>query len=715
MPDETTSTSTSTTVIVSNIIAPRPLQSLGDFVETIYPKYILKNNKLPYDILKLGNNEYFSLVQLDALPSWLSTDDVNIKGVSPSNTVSSSSIVVINYKEPNHVNTKIYIVDSDNVTSIFPITKNNQIFALPVGKTFTNFYITKVDVINSPGVPNNTPREVVVYSYAEESYLYTYTLENAYANIYERTGVESRVFKGTFPIYKSVDADGKNYQLLVDLQYRDLFSITDKNLVTTPNYQIEAYFKNPNTGNYELQGAYSYLTKLPTDILNIGIDNLIPSTTRNISSLETITEVLVLLAKLKYIYKKADNNFIYDHFEALLATLETLPRVSNLFYSKYTFDEVNDRITIFNDGANIAKIVAYPNLYMACRFLESKDPDLVNFVNNSGLLNALYSLIEISQINQDGILSYNNLIREGISVEYNNNIGYPGEFSSIFVLKDQILLYILYNYTEAYNLSNILKDKINLMFVTTNNTISTHLFDFSETGAYVSTTLDYIWANFFYSSISANNTLSTWIRSELTTLQATDVDFVANLDQTSPNYNADYVINFQNSPYPKSAYTYKSQTDFAYTPYTIIDLYLKRSAVEGNFLNNYETVNGVLMANKGSSANYIFVVPSLFSTVLQILSKIAPTDYFAIKTEFLTSILPQTQMNVNYYPVTNGILVNVFLQHELGIVALTFSSDGSSVYDKRIITEKSTFHSFVLNAPKSSDFVLNVNPILDTV
>ena len=120
-------------------------------------------------------------------------------------------------------------------------------------------------------------------------------------------------------------------------------------------------------------------------------------------------------------------------------------------------------------------------------------------------------------------------------------------------------------------------------------------------------------------------------------------------------------------------------------------------------------------ANRGRALDGIFITPNLFSTVLQILSKIAPADYFAIKTEFIFSQIPTTEMLVNYYPVTNGVLVTVNLQHELGVVAITSSTDGATVFDKKIITTPSNTHSFVINAPKTSGFILSVNPIIQTV
>lgn len=725
MPDEiTTSTTTTSTTTTTTLIPSKPLQELGNFIDSIYPKYVLRNNKLPFDIIKLGNTEVFSLVQMDALPTWLDIDTFGIKGIPTSNTTTSSYITVINYREPEFLNTKIYITYIENnlpVTVSFPITKNNQIFNLAVGLTYQSFYIAKNTVVK--GVEST----VVLYSYSSNTAVsdpskgYEYAINNAYCDVYERTGLESRTFKATLPIFKVLETNRQNYKLVVDLSYRNLYSTSLQNLTSNPNYQLEIRFRSPE-GVEMIQGSYENIIKLPTDNLIIGVDTLLPQEIKNLSSLETITEVLILLAKLKYADKKSGNNYIENYFQSLLNTLASLPRVSNLFYSKYSFNENSETISIFNDPENLSKIDIYPNLYMACRFIESKDSDLINFVQTSGLLNAIYQCIEINQNSVELGLNYSNLVRKGFEIKIINNVAVKSVFTPNFTLKDQILLYILYKQINANDKALVLLDKINLMFNNANNTANMYLSDNLGVSFYKSTSLDYVWADYFYSSLNSSSQyavtssqIALWIKSILDSLNATVTSLNKNLNITSADYNADYDIDFSTSMYPKSALTYSSDTTFAYTPYTIMHHYLKRTAVQGNFLNNYETPYGVIGANRGLTSENIFVTPNLFSTVLQILSKISPADYFAIKTEFLTSTIPATEMLVNYYPVSNGVLVTVNLQYALGIVAITFSQDGSTVYDKRVITTQSNTHSFVINAPKTSGFILSVNPIIKTV
>lgn len=727
MPDETTTTTTTTTstTTTTTLLSSKPLQELENFIDSIYPRYVLRNNKLPFDLIKLGSSEVFSLVQTSALPSWLDIETAGIKGIATSNTTTSAYITVINYREPQFLNTRIYITYTQNntpVTISFPITKNNQIFTLEQGLTYTSFYIAKTEVING------STRTVVLYAYNVDETLsdiakdYEYALNNAYCDVYERTGLESRTFKGTFPIFKIPDADRQNYNLVVDLSYRNLYSTNLQNLTTNPNYQLELKFKNLN-GTYVLQGSYDYIVKLPTDNLIIGVDTLLTQAVKNVSSIETITEVLILLAKLKYANKKSNNNYIADYFDALLKTVKMLPKVSNLFYSKYSFDEIDEKIVIFNNPINLSRIELYPNLYMVCRFLESKDPDLINFVQTSGILTSIYQCIETNQLESSTFLNYSNLIRQGFAVETTAGVSSKGSFLNLFLLKDQVLLYILYKLLNANDKAATLQNRINLMYNKTDNTAYLSLSESSATSFYPTTTLDYIWANYFYSALNLNSTtyasasalIAAWTTSQLQNLQATVITLDKNLQINSENYNADYDINFSESVYPKVALTYSSQTNFAYTPYTIIYDYLQRKASFGNFLNNYETQYGVLGANRGFAAENIFIAPNLFATTLQVLSKISPTDYFAIKTEFISSQIPTTEMLVNYYPVTNGVLVTVNLQYALGVVAITSSTDGSTVFDKKIVTTPSNVHSFVINAPKTTGFILSVNPILQTV
>jgi hypothetical protein len=728
MPEETTTTTTTTTTsttTTTTLLPSRALQQLENFIDSIYPRYVLRNNKLPFDLIKLGNSEVFSIVQTSSLPSWLDIETAGIKGVPTSNTTTSAYITVINYKEPQFLNARIYITYTQNnspTTISFPITKNNQIFTLDQGITYTSFYIAKTEVISG------STKTVILYSYNVNENLsddiknYDYIINNAYCDVYERTGLESRTFRGTFPIFKIPDADRQNYNLIVDLEYRNLYSVSLQNLVSNANYQLELRFKNLE-GSYSLQGSYDYIVKLPTDNLVIGVDTLLAQTIKNISSLETLTEILILLAKLRYANKKTGNNYIDDYFDSLLNVVKMLPRVGNLFYSKYSFDEVNEKIIIFNDPINLSRIELYPNLYMVCRFLESKDADLINFVQTSGILTGIYQCIETNQPTSSTFLNYSNLVRRGFSIQTTENVASKGPFLNFFLLKDQVLLYILYTFLNAKERTVALQDRINLMYNKADNTAHLGLSEIEGISIYNPTTLDYIWANYFYSALNLNNNnyaaasalLATWSATELQNLQASSITLNRNLQINSADYNADYDIDFSDSGYPQTALTYSSQTQFAYTPYTIMYDYLQRKASQGNFLNNYETTYGVLLANRGYAIENIYITPNLFSTVLQILSKISPTDYFAVKTEFISSQIPTTEMIVNYYPVTNGVLVTVSLQYALGVVAITSSTDGSTVFDKKIITTPSNTHSFVINAPKTTGFILSVNPIIQTV
>lgn len=526
----------------------------------------------------------------------------------------------------------------------------------------------------------------VLYSTKDIEVGYTAISEKIQTTVYRKNTDGSRYILGVYPVFRDTDNN-----MVVDLSYRTLYSYKSNTIYTIDsltNASLENFDSTLNT--YVQIGGNNTTYNLPVDYF-VPVDNVFSITNGSVAStmsLETLVEAIIFWAKNTGITTQGSTVFL-----GLMNQLSTLPRSNGLFFDIYNRETGLPTTTTTS---------VYANLYLATRFLSSNIPSLVSWLStNDGLGKNFIDYLLLLVDNVPASPSYSFIADGFIS----------NAIQKQYLLKNQILLYTLYTYlnSSSFNLAATqLSNNIGVSYISNPNAI---IFSLVNNIAYIPSSIEYALLLYF---ATLNNKLAviTSATSYLLTYQYTNSSGISlNSDISNPSYNIHYSLTFLSPLVGFKEYISDNGISMKAT------LFVLGLVSNSTFIQNIEnmlTTDGVLNTDVGTPSKQIYVLPSLFDTLLFSNIKLSNNHMFNSAINISTTLSSNPiAINLAQYPTSTGLVAEINLSSPSSIVVYVYSPNLNKVYDIKFIQGNVTNYTVSLNAPKGvSDLTITVLPVL---
>lgn len=586
---------------------------------------------------------------------------INLTGVNQLFTATVDNIDL-------YTNLRIFIYGSDDNSNFI------ELFSSPITPTNTSFSINTTRRYLRAVLERNG---VILFSTEDLKRGYLPVTSKTHVKIY-RKNVSSRLLIGTYPVFIRTSDNS----MVVDTSYRDVFSASPAisfEITALIEGILQTYDDRPSILSYVQIGTNKVNMPMPSDYI-IPVNNVFAVTNSSLVeqlSLETLTESLVFWGKMKNFLPNGNTNFTN-----LISFFRTAQKSNGLFYSSYLREtkEVLD-----------THISTYKNLYLATRLLSTNLPELRELVLTQDIAGRSfvdYILLQVNNLNT--------------SPEY--RLIKSGPTDNTYLLRNQVLLYVLYSLLGYVTEANDLKNQVNLKFV---NVSAPYIPSLSAT--YIATSIDHayaaFWGNLFSNNIMAANAVNT-LNSSYKKTNNLGIFLQPNI--SSPDYNVYYNIPFGR---PVSGYKLYQTDNGINTWATFIIGGLLESGLYEN-LDLMVTKDGVLLTDAGTPAQSTFIFPSLYATLLRINLTLSNNALFVEKGNVSINLSSTPiNMNVSQFGTSNGVLLNIELDRPAPIVVYAHSSSGV-VYDLKFLQASSTKHIIPLYIPRTtSDVLIQVLPV----
>ena len=531
---------------------------------------------------------------------------------------------------------------------------------------------------------------LVVYSTNDEAKNYEpLDVRFTYAEIHDTaTDPTEDTLRFSVPIFR----DKTTNKLVIDVDYRGINTFSELNETVSSTDDALIFYRGDLSEDFGVIGrTLRYTLSSDWSVRNYlfpfqSVKTLTGHALTRSFDLYTMTEYLVLLGKLRNI-----DDIYSDAFDAVFSEFKNLTKDSatNLHFSLYRSDGVP-----LTDLVDIAA-----NAYMAARFLASGEKELIDFVLvDNGSANSLVDLLS-SLRNSDGF----------IPDSYSASTGYETNYRAfteglIYFVQGTVVEWFN-NYAPAnFNKEDTFNSLLDFV-----DTVAHEVYASKEEllGSSVTPRVqDYVALLAVFLSVPFNSTEDytdhiNEIKNKLSTYIVSHSGTGCSSDPLSPDYNPDWCSS--DTIVGLTETLSENTVDSRWT------LFLK--AVDFDyFYNNTDidalyTEDGILLVPYGVVASEKYIVPSAYSTFLDINLRLA--GEFLKSGTYTVKVLNDVpnDISVTVMSTNDGAVVSASLSYASGIVVYAVGETTNNTYDVQAVETPQTEHEVLLRVPNVPELV----------